>query len=200
MVILDDKRLIIALRNGDETAFDKLYHAYVRRLYAFVQKTAKSPSLAEDVVHDTFVTVWEKRAELDPRHSFQSFLFTIARNRLLNLIKRSEHEASILEELFEYANRDVWKGAEEDDTSEITALLNKAIEQLPERRKAIFNLSQKQGLTYREVATHLNISYSTVNSQMVKALRSIREYLENHADIILPVGLSWLLFSFHLFW
>lgn len=187
--MLVDRKLVIALKKGDDTAFDKLYHKYVQRLYAFVLKTAKSPELTEDVVHDTFVKIWEKRSELNPEHSFQSFLFTIARNRLLNLIKRSAHEASILEEMFEHVDQEFENSGEQTDYQENTILLDKAIEQLPEHRRAIFTLCQKEGLTYQETANHLDISYSTVNSQMVKVLKSIRKYVYEKEHIALPIGM-----------
>lgn len=184
--------MVAALKDGDDTAFDKLYHKYVQRLYAFVLKTAKSSNLAEDVVHDTFVKVWEKRAELDPQQSFQSYLFTIARNRLLNLIKRSARETSILEEMFEFANRDLWVEDYADDQQR-SILLSQAIDNLPKRRKAIFNLCQKQGLTYQEAANYLDISYSTVNSQMVKALKAIREYVQEKESMIILIGMILIL-------
>lgn len=175
---MSDKPLVIRLKRADAVAFKELYHKYVQKLYAFIIRTAKSPALAEDVVHDVFVTVWDKRDQIDPEQSFQAYLFTIARNRLLNFIKRRAHEEDIIEQIFSNTSPiEHNKTNEQVLYNESNHLFHQAIEQLPPKRQKVFQLCHLEGLTYEEAADRMSITSSTVNTQMVKARKSIKEYL-----------------------
>lgn len=175
---MSDKPLVIRLKRGDIDAFKKLYGKYIHKLIAFTLRTAKSPALAEDVVHDVFVAVWEKRDQIDPEQSFQAYLFTIARNHLLNFIKRETHRKEIIEQMIGNTEPVQSSGTHERVLfNESHRLFREAVEQLPKRRKEVFELCHLDGLTYEEAADQLDITYSTVNTQMVKAREFIREYL-----------------------
>lgn len=133
-----------------------------------------------------FVKVWEHRKKLDPDQSFRAWLFTVARNHLLNLLKRSAHETSIVEEMIKQSSPVQNTTRKNLLYNESNHLFHEAIKQLPEKRKKIFELCHLQGLTYQETADKLGITSSTVNSQMVKARKFIRNYLHKENDIHLP--------------
>lgn len=175
----DDKRLAKRLRDGNTAAFRNCYHKYVQKLYAFALRTARCPALAEDVVHDVFVKMWENRHKIDPEQSLQAWLFTVTRNHLLNLIKRKKIELAAVEQI--YSETEPGQNHTEDEVlyNESERLFRQAVDQLPEKRRQIFRLCHIQGLTYDEAASQLNISSSTVNSQMVKARSSIKNYLSH---------------------
>jgi RNA polymerase sigma-70 factor (family 1) len=173
----DNKLLVSSLKDGDRQAFSKLYHHYVPKLYNHIFRICKSETLAEDIVHDVFVKVWENRSNLNENLSFQSYLFTIAKNHLLNLIKRASKEQDICKELilgskvsFNYTEHAV-------QFNETNTFLNEAIEKLSPQKKIIFKLCKNEGLTYEEIATKLGITKGTVNVQVVSALKSIDDYL-----------------------
>lgn len=190
--MVTDQELVSQLRVGNQIAFNELYKRYVNRLYGFALTIVKSPELAEDVVHDVFVKVWEKAADIDPALSFQSWIFTITRNQLLNTIKRSSTEKRILAEILaqtipisDYTN-------ESHQSNETAVLLNEAITKLPNKRRHIFVLCKYHGFSYQEAAEMLGITESTVNSQMVKALRFIKEYMEQKNRIAVAVATFFL--------
>lgn len=181
---MNDKKLVIRLKRGNVDAFKELYHKYVQNLYAFTLRTARVPALAEDIVHDVFVKLWENRHQIDPDQSFQAYLFTIARNHLLNFIKRKAHEKEIIDRM----TRDTVP-AQNNSTheqvlyNESNRLFREAVEQLPVRRKEVFQLCHLKGLTYDETAEQLGITSSTVNTQMVEARKFIKEYLVSENSI-----------------
>lgn len=179
---MSDKPLVIRLKRGDPDAFRELYHKYIQKLYSFTLRTAKSPALAEDVVHDVFVKVWEKREQIDPEQSFHAYLFTMARNHLINFIKRRAHEKGIIDQMIKSAMPVQHTNTNEQVLyNESNRLFHEAIEQLPPKRKEVFRLCHLEGLTYEEAGDQLGITKSTVNTQMVKARKSIQEYLtKNH--------------------
>lgn len=175
---MSDKPLVIRLKRADTDAFKELYRKYIHKLFAYTLRTAKSPALAEDVVHDVFVTIWEKRDQIDPEQSFQAYLFTIARNHLLNFIKREAHKKDIIDQMIGNTVPVQSESTQERVLyNESHRLFREAIEQLPDRRKEVFQLCHLDGLTYEEAADRLDITSSTVNTQMVKARKFIREYL-----------------------
>jgi len=178
---LSDEELTALLRDGDERALRAIYDRYLRQLHYYIVRLAKSKELAEDVVQDVFVKVWEKRAELDQGKSLRSFLFTVAKRNLLNLIKRAQHERYILEQLtYHQPEEDVPFSYEQG-----RAIFTAAVEQLPAQCREVFVRCNMQGLSYRQTAEELGISEGTVNSQMVKAIRSIKQYISLRSALAL---------------
>jgi RNA polymerase sigma-70 factor (family 1) len=172
-----EPELLSLLIAGHTDALSELYTRHHKQLLLFLQKAAKSPSLAEDLLHDTFVKIWECRTQININQPFKPYLYAIARNQFLNLLKRAKHEASILEAMRWHAL------AESDGTEEwlqlreTRQLLEEAMEQLPPRCLAVFRKCHIEDLSYKQTAEVLGISESTVHNQMVKALRHIREYI-----------------------
>lgn len=190
--MVNERELITRLRGGDPETFTELYGLYVKRLYAFSLRIIKSPELAEDAVHDVFVKIWENKHKVDPERSFQSYLFTVARNHLFNIIKRSQLESSFRDQIMKNAEPSQNQVEEVYQYRESNSNLQQAITHLPERRKLIFELCHNEGLTYKQVAEKLGITDSTVNSQMVKALKSIKDFLLLKGTVLL---ISLLLFG-----
>ncbi|EDM38485.1 RNA polymerase ECF-type sigma factor [Pedobacter sp. BAL39] len=189
----NEHHLLEQLKSGDQRALSELYHRYSNRLTYYVQRTSKSPFLAEDVVHDTFIKIWQSREQLDPSKPFESYLFVIAKRTLLNLLKRARHETSILAEIKKYAI------IEDESTEKFLAyqesnrLINAAIETLSGQVKKTFIYCRVQDMSYKQAAEALNITESTVNKHMSKALQTIREYVRAHHS-------STILFFFIFYW
>ncbi len=172
-----EEKLLHLLTEGDANALSSLYYLHVKQLKFFVLRTAKSAALTEDVVHDTFIKVWENRDKINVAQPFKPYLYTIARRHLLNLLKRAQHELSILEEMKKNVQLEACTTELLMDYTESSSIFSEAINSLPQQRKEVFIRCRIQGLTYKQAATELGISESTVNQQMVKALKSIRELI-----------------------
>jgi RNA polymerase sigma-70 factor (family 1) len=170
--------LLTKLKAGDQEALSTLYNIYSDQLIYYVQRAAKSPFLAEDIVHDTFLKIWQHRDQLDPTKPIRPYLFVIAKRTLLNLLKRANHEGQIISEMQKYA-------FEEDQSTqhllaynESSKLINEAIDNLSGQVKRTFICCRLQGMSYKQAAEMLQITESTVNKHMSKALHLIREYLK----------------------
>jgi RNA polymerase sigma-70 factor (family 1) len=176
----NEQDLLIRLKLGQQEAFSALYSQYSDRLLYFVQRTTKSPYLAEDVVHDTFMKIWQHRDQIDSSKPFKPYIFVIAKRTLLDLLKRARHEAEIINEIKKYT-------FEEDHTTELflaynesNHLINEAIAQLSGQVKKTFMLCRIQGMSYKQAAETLNVTESTINKHMSKALQIIREHVGKH--------------------
>lgn len=172
-----EKELVILLQQGNTKALSSLYYMHVKQLKYFIQKAAKSPSLAEDVVHDTFIKIWENRMQINPEQPFKPYLYTVARRHLLNLMKRANQESYIVEEIRKHAIKEDNSTALLLEYNESNSLFNEAINSLPIQCREVFVRCKVQGQTYKQVAADLGIAESTVNNQMTKALKSIREFI-----------------------
>ncbi|SMD11220.1 RNA polymerase sigma factor [Pedobacter nyackensis] len=172
-----EKKLLNLLAQGDANALSSLYYLHVKQLNYFVLRTAKSSALAEDVVHDTFIKVWENREKIDCEQQFKPYLYTIARRHLLNLLKRAQHEVNIMEEIKKSTVSEENATELLIDYTESSSIFMEAINSLPVQRKEVFIRCRIQGLTYKQAAEELGVSESTVNNQMVKALKTIRGFI-----------------------
>lgn len=176
--------LVQQLKEGDQTAFREIYDLYIGRLYAFVVKIVKSRALADDLVQDIFVQLWETRESLDAEKNFQSFLFTITRNRVINVLKRSSVDMALLREIFLHTPQSGNTTETDLAFTETTELLHKAMDLLPPRQKRVFELCKIEGLSYEEAAQKLNLSPGTVNAHMVKSIKFIKAYFSRHENMI----------------
>ncbi|RDC55919.1 RNA polymerase sigma-70 factor [Pedobacter chinensis] len=173
-----EKELIELLKQDDQQALSMLYYQNVQKLKYYIQRTAQSPHLAEDIVHDTFVKLWESRKEIDASKPFKPYLFTIAKRTLLNVLKRAKHEVSILAEIRKYAQATEYTTDLKIEYNESNTLIVEALNSLTGQPKEVFIRCRIQGLTYKQAAGELGITESTVNKHMNKALTLIREYIK----------------------
>jgi RNA polymerase sigma-70 factor (ECF subfamily) len=180
--------IVQRIKAGEEKAFRDVYTLYVGRLHTFVLKIVKSPEVADDVVQEVFIHLWEIRASLDPDKNFQSFLFTITRNRVLNILKRSSVDSALLREIFLHAPQSSNTTETQLAFAETTELLRKATDLLPPGQKRVFELCKINGLSYEEAAVELNLSPGTINAHMVKSIRFIRDYFSRHERAILALA------------
>jgi len=163
---------------------EQLFRAYYRMLCAFAMPYVKDAERAEDLVQDLFFRLWLDREKLTVNTSVKAYLFTAVRNRCLNEVKVQGRVRSLVEERDDVQEED---GRSEDEHTERIARVQAAIEALPEERRRVFKLSRYEGLKYHEIAERLGISVKTVENQMGKALKTLREDL---ADLV-PL-LAWL--------
>ena len=188
--MISETDLILALNNGDLCAFNELFDRYAKRLYHFSMGYLKSAADAEEIVQEVFLKIWDNRIELSTLKSFESYLFTIARNGILNTIRKSKSEQAYLNYVKINPERNVLLD-EELNFNELEKAYHEAIEQLSPRRKEIYLLSKEQSLSNAEIAIKMNISVKTVENQMTSSLAKIRNTLRS-------LGFSGIIF-FELF-
>jgi RNA polymerase sigma-70 factor, ECF subfamily len=179
----------------DENAFEATFREYYTPLYRLVRPMVKSQDVAEDIIQELFIRLWNKRNTLTVTSSLKSYLYRAATNAALDHIEKHKKEVR-LEDQPGWENSGFSREADEDLTgSEMQDHIVKAIEKLPPACKTIFLLSREKELSYKEIAASLDISVKTVENQMGKALKILREELKPHIKgfikflILLIVGL-----------
>jgi RNA polymerase sigma-70 factor, ECF subfamily len=176
---LTDSELLNALRSGSETAFDEIFRTYYARLVRLSQGMLGELAPAEELAQDVMLELWRRRVSLTVETSLQAYLFRATRNRTLNYLR---HE-KVAQRGAVFAAPEMTAQAVGDRAviqAEIDAAINTAMQQLPPRCREVFELSRVQGLKYSEIADALGISIKTVEAQMTKALRIMREQMASY--------------------
>lgn len=157
--------------------FKALFDQYYEPLCESLNYYTRDAQAIEEIVQDVFVTLWEERDRLHIQH-IKTYLFTAARNRVLNFIRDRNRRNAMLAN-WAHETQTQSRAKEVLDLNEMSMLLQKAVDSLPPKCREIFNLSRKEQMTYAEIADHLHISVKTVESQMSIALRKIREQIHS---------------------
>jgi len=168
-------QLLIALKSGDRSAFEKIYHSYSPRIYLNILKMVKSVDDAQEILQDVFVKVWEKRELIDPEQAFKAYLFQISRFTVYNFIRKVNLDKK-LKAYLAHENSELYTHIEETIACrENDQFILNAIEELPPQRKQIYKLCKIEGKSYIEVGKLLGISSSTINDHIVKATKFLKD-------------------------
>lgn len=184
-----DTDLLKLLKKGDIEAFDLIYNHYCHKLHNFVLMYLKQEEDAEEIVQEVFVKIWQSLEKIDVYASFESFLFTIAYNTTMSLLRKRLSETKSREYLksmqqIDAANEVINEIQFKELNQKVQLLLNN----LTPRQKEIYILSREEGLTHQEIAKKLNISTSTVNNHLVNTFK----YLKSRIDSSLAVNILFI--------
>ena len=183
IVVKDPKsntELVKLLKKGDMKAFDIIYKKYSRRLYGFVFLYVKQDADTEEIVQDVFIKIWKSRTKIDVYSSFESFLFTIAHNATVNLLKKRATEQKYVEHVksLQIINES-YELTDEIHYKELKQKFLGLVDELSPRQKEIFQLSREEGLNNKEIADKLGISIQTVKNHLVTTLSFLRNKFDN---------------------
>lgn len=172
--IKDEKKLAALIAEGDKEAFEELFHTHYKGLYILATKYLKDESLAQDAIQEVFCKLWTSRASINTELSIRSYLFTIAKNHILNVLRNN---GSAARRIIEYTQVNNSRQENSDDglaLSELSASVYKIIDSLPKKRRIIAKLKLYKGLDNRKIAAKLHLSVNTVKFHYSLALKQIR--------------------------
>ncbi|MEA4904175.1 ECF RNA polymerase sigma factor SigW [bioreactor metagenome] len=172
---------LIALKNGSHKAFEAIYNRYAGKLYNFIMTISHGDKyMSEEVVQSAFVRLWEIKERIDVEKSILSYLSTISKNLLFNKYQRQTIE--FLYQKFMINEQESYHPQTENeiDRKWLEDFVNELIEQLPPARKKIFILRKKENFSTKEIAEAMNISVSTVETQLSLATKFMRKQFEKN--------------------
>jgi RNA polymerase sigma-70 factor (ECF subfamily) len=177
-----NEAIIEGVKNGDMAAFDMIYRAYSKRLFRFVYGIIKTESDAEEIVQEVFVKIWESHENINDFALFDSYLFTIAYNSTISVIRKKLSEAKYIQHVKSLQIQEQEKTIINDiDFESVSLKVNELVDKLPPRQKEVFKLHRENELTYRQIAEKLEISVNTVENHMSKALKFLRKNLNRES-------------------
>jgi len=196
-MVVQNEHLIERLQNGDESTFEVIYKMYASRLYYLVYEYIHQKDIAENIVQETLMVLWNKKKELAGNTNLGAYLFTVAKNNCLYKLRNRRFQEKI------FISSDTSRleikmntGALETlNTSqlimeEIEQIIERTMDQLSPQCRAVFNLSRFEEKKNKEIAEELNISVKAVEGHITKALKvfrvALKDYLPFVAFIFVP--------------
>ncbi|MCW9095874.1 MAG: RNA polymerase sigma-70 factor [Ignavibacteriaceae bacterium] len=179
-------QLVEKIITGNHNAFEILFKTYSQKLIYFSRRYVRDKQIAENIIQDVFLTIWQNKKNLDPTKNIQSYLFTAVKNESLKQLRHLNVENQQRENVSRLSIVELTPD-ETIDQKELREELNKAINDLPDKCREIFAMSRFDQLKYSEIADILGISVKTVETQMGRALKKLREQLAHLILIILVI-------------
>lgn len=157
---------------------------YFERLCSFARQYVSDNDTAQDICQKVFISLWEKRATIDPERSISSYLFTSVRNRCLNHIRDHKKFRS---RLLDVECGEIEIGITEDHFAleELQQRIEAILETLPPKCRQVFELSRYENKKYKEIAEELDIAQKTVEAHMSKAIKSLRDQLGDYLTMLI---------------
>lgn len=172
--LLNEQEIIARIKNDDESAFIEVYDLFWKGLFNFGYRKLCKKEIVEGIVQEVFIDLWIKRTKLDIHTSLASYLFTAVNYRIINQFKSQGIRNK-------YSEQEKSKGEQRSSSAEETVLYNdlkanikKVVRDFPPQRKKVYQLRFNKGLSYIEIAQNLEISVSTVEKHLMRALKDIR--------------------------
>ncbi len=181
-----EKILLKQVSEGDQAAFARLFHDWHPLLYSYLYRLTESAPMAEEIVQDVFLKIWQTREALSEITSFKAWLFVISRNHALNALQKNMRE--ILRHRTyerEYQATNAREDVPEENAS--LSLIDEAIDQLPPRRKEVYLLHRHQKLTYHQIADKLGIGRESVKTHLELAVKDITQYVLKRMSVALAL-------------
>lgn len=179
-----EQQWLAALQAGDEAALRRIFDRHYPTLLGDIYRIVPDENTCQDIAQEVFVELWRKRSELDIHTSLRAYLRRAAVNRALNYLKISKRyvldEPEQSPHTADTSAGDISRKLEQEALEEA---LHAAIETLPEKCRIVFSLSRFESLSHREIAERLGISVKTIENQITKAMKMLREALVRHAEL-----------------
>lgn len=184
-----DIELLYRLKEGDRDAFNTIYWQYSPKVYNTVLYLLNDSGLAEDVVQDLFLTIWEKQGNILPELNFEAYISTIARNLAYKYLEETFRKNLPVEE---FKDAKLTSGSEEDiiEADSLREYIFNVISSFPEMRRKVFIMSRFENLSHAEIAVKLSLSERTVEAHIYQALKELRKVLGNKTVAFILVYLS----------
>ena len=178
--------LIEGLKKGNEAAYEYLVEHYHNRLCVYAHSLIRDDLLAEDIVQNVFIHVWEKRHKLKHDFSLENYLYKSVHNKFIDQYRKGKAVME-LEKKYIAALELAIEEKDENQEQKIFKILLDAIQELPPKCQQIFLMSKKEGLTNIEISEYLNVSKKTVEGQITKAFRILRKKLGKKYEVIMMI-------------
>lgn len=193
LVLHTDEQLLQQMADGERQAFTLLYRRYWEDLFVTAARALRGKEEAADVVQDVFLSLWNRRNELNLEGSLAAYLHTSVRYKCIHYIEKNITRRDYLVHFAEMIISAASSNAELNlQVKEIEQTVNKTVAKMPPKMQEVYNLSRRQHLSYKEISDSMNISVETVKKHIHHALHLIRKELHPFTFIIAILVFSYL--------
>jgi len=192
-VLYTDEALLQAIRNDDDQAFTLLYRRYWKDLFITASRALRGKEEAADVLQDVFLSIWNRRHELEIQGSLAAYLQTSVRYKVIHYIEKNITRRDYLSLLTDTAVHTLEPGSDlQLQLKQLQETIHKAVESMPPKMQEVYRLSRQEYLTHREIAERLSISPGTAKKHIHNALQILKTSL-GYAPVSISIMLYHLL-------
>ena len=181
--------IVVAIEKGWQLQFEHVFKEHFKSLHSYAYTIVKDDIMAEELVQNVFYKLWEKKGQIEVNQSITGYLYRSVHNESLNHLKhlkvREAHQAYV-----KHQPQGSNNAAEQIKLRDLKRHLDKALSELPEQCRTVFQMSRFEELKYQEIADRLQISIKTVENHMGKALRLLRQKLADFLPALLLILLN----------
>jgi RNA polymerase sigma-70 factor (ECF subfamily) len=188
---ITEKQWLAALAAGEEGALRRIFNLHYPLLISDLKRIIADEDSCKDLAQEVFVELWKKRNAIEIHTSLRAYLKKAAINKALNFIKSNKRFTFEESDDIAEATVDIAANIQtEEDKNNLELGLHAAIETLPEKCRLVFSLSRFENMSHKEIAEQLGISVKTIENQITKAMKILREYMLRHHDLSRMIILS----------
>lgn len=175
---LSDKDIITAIKRGDFVAYEQMFRCYYPIVRNFVCGFVKDEEPAKDLTQEVFMKIWQYRSSLDPSKPLRSYLFLLARREVCSFFRAKQQSVNRCgeESMASIPDNSM---QQQLDVEDLNGVVTGLLDSMPPKRKEIFTMSRRQGLSNREIAERLDISVRTVDKHIELALQDMKRGLKS---------------------
>lgn len=181
--LYEERRLLLMLGNDSAYAFQQIFDKYKDRIYKVAMSYVKDKHLAEEIIQDVFTKVWTHRHSLLELRSFEAWLYTVGKNRIFDYNKKKIADWKAHLGYHSLKSESVNDSERLLQSKEYKELLHIAQQQLTDQQLLIFKLAKEENMTYKQIATHLNLSPLTVKTHLARAMNTLKNHLLKNGEI-----------------
>lgn len=189
----NDETLLSLVAGGDKDAFTMLYRRYWQSLFTSAARALRSKTDAADLVQDIFLSIWNRRHELQVTGSLAAYLQTSVKYMVIKYVEknitRRDYLILLTEMLVHYQPPDVESQLQ---IKELQSVIQSAVDQMPHKMREVYRLSRQQHLSHKEIADRLGISDETVKKHIQHALQIIKTSISQNATTFAVLLIQWL--------
>jgi RNA polymerase sigma-70 factor (ECF subfamily) len=184
---VDDKELFRLIQQHNKEAFNLLYGRYYKMLYVLAFRYLKNQDAAADIIQQSFAKLWEFKNDFSVDSNVKSYLYSMVKNLVLNQMRNEnnalEHQYKIAQEIPQYEDNLIAN----IEKKELSDILFRAIEMLPEQKKMVCNYKLEEKLSNREIADKMDISINTVKTHYAQSLKQLRAFIEKMLIVLICI-------------
>lgn len=189
-----EKQLLEQIAGGDQAAFKLVFDTYKAKVYTFVLNFIHSPVDAEEIVQETFVSLWQQRSTLLSVEHPRNYIYTLVRNKTMRYIDNAIRDEKALKLIWANMQTEVNFTQEAVEFQESMRQINYALSMLPEQKQKIFKMCRNEGLSHAEIAVRTGLSKSRVKNIMVEVLKYLKVFMADSAVKIISTLLIFIFF------
>ena len=178
----DADHLAALISEGDTTAFRLLYDGYIERVAGFIFTLTKSRVATDEIAQECFIKLWTARTHLRNVKHFESYIFTIAKNAVIDYLRKLNKDTRLQEFIQHSIPQEQKANQHRLHEQDLQRIVDEALSELSPEKRRIFFMSKMAGMSHDEIAEALQLSKSTIKNHLSESLKHLRQYIHKHPE------------------